>query len=51
MKMEKKIEGQYFNSTALFAGTVEYPNCTSAPNKCPTYDTKPFDNEAPVLEL
>ena len=39
---------------AQLAGAVEYTDCISAegkdsPNKCPVYDTKPVDGEAPVL--
>ena len=38
------------------AGAVEYTNCISAevrppPNKCPRYDIKPSDGEAPGLEM
>ena len=41
---------------AQLAGIVEYTDCISkeekdSPNKCPGYDIKPFDGEAPVLEL
>ena len=32
------------------SGAVKYADCISA-NKCPGYDTKPSDGEAPVLEL
>ena len=42
--------------SAQSAGAVENDDCILAEsknplNKCPRYDTKPSDGEAPVLEL
>ena len=42
------------SSPAQLVGAVEYTDCISAegqdPNKCPGYNIKTFDGEAPVLE-
>ena len=46
----------YTHTPAQSPGAVKYIDCISAeelnsPNRCPGYDVKPSDGEAPVLEL
>ena len=52
--MSVSVDVTHIRTSTQWAAAVEYTDCISAdptPYKCPEYDTKQYNGDAPALEI